>query len=904
MAGIDPDRWRRISPLLDELLEADAARRAARLAQLRSTDVSLADEVAALLAREAAVETAQFLAGSALDAADAITLAGRTIGTYTLERPIGHGGMGSVWLARRSDGRFEGKAAVKFLNLAWLARGGAERFAREGSALARLAHPNIARLLDAGVADGQPYLVLEYVEGEPIDRWCDARSLDIEARVRLFLDVLAAVAHAHNNLILHRDLKPSNILVTSDGRVKLLDFGIAKLIGEGDGPAAATELTQLAGRAFTPEYAAPEQVQGGDVTTATDVYALGVVLYELLCGSHPTARADQAPVERLHALLEAQPARLSGTAAHAPRQVAAARATTPEKLARALRGDLDNIVAKALKKSPGERYATVDAFAADLLRYLKHEPVGARSDSLAYRAGKFVRRHRFGVAAGAAVLAVLIAGVAGTAWQAREARRERDAALFQAERALAKGNLANLIIGSLGDADRPLTQRELLERSVQLIEKQFARDPRIAIDLLLPIAGQFATLGDAAQELAVMQRAAALAQASGEPSLIAGVACDTVETEISRRRLDLAREHLRNAQAALQSAPTPDLQTEVTCLIAEAQLARAQGELEHATERIQTALARSERAGQTRGNMYPRLLSLLSVVYSERGDLMRSFETLQRLERLAEDAGRTGTLDHLTVQRGQAMILMAWGEYRAASDSVAAVVARWRGANGVDELPHWFEYTRGLLALHMGDAGAARQLLAGAAERARARGHVRDALATEFALAQALIELARFDEAEPLLAATEAALPPNARVYRRVTPATLRARLRLAQGRPADAAEIVERELARLDASTFKDPVARAAALRTGARVRLALGDAGGALERARAAVAESQRAARDPARSADVGEALLIEAQAQRASGDAAGALRAAERAAGALTGGLGSEHPLTRAAQAFAAR
>jgi serine/threonine protein kinase len=251
MTAIDKLRWARISPLLDELLDAEPGERAQRLERLRQNDYALAEEIAALLSQQAEVETAQFLEHAVIDPA-AVTLAGRVLGSYTLERPLGAGGMGSVWLARRSDGRYEGRAAVKLLNLALISRGGAERFGREGSALARLAHPNIARLIDAGVDQGQPYLVLEYVEGEPIDQWCDQRSLDVAARIRLVLAVCEAVAHAHAKLILHRDLKPSNVLVTLDGQVKLLDFGIAKLLAD-----PASELTRDAGRAFTPEYAAP-----------------------------------------------------------------------------------------------------------------------------------------------------------------------------------------------------------------------------------------------------------------------------------------------------------------------------------------------------------------------------------------------------------------------------------------------------------------------------------------------------------------------------------------------------------------------------------------------------------------------------------------------------------------------
>ncbi len=515
MTGIPWTRWQILSPLLDELLELDPSRRTDRLTEIRRDDGRLADELGALLAEEGAVDREAFLEGSALSGEAA--LAGRIVGSYTLDNLLGQGGMGSVWLAHRSDGRFAGRVAVKFLNLALVAGSGAERFRREGSILAKLAHPNIARLLDAGVAEGgQPYLVLELVEGQPIDRYCDTHELGIEARIRLFLDVLAAVESAHRNLILHRDLKPSNILVTGDGQVKLLDFGIAKLLGE------PVEATALAGRAFTPEYAAPEQVEGKEVTTATDVYALGVLLYLLLAGEHPTAVATQTPVERLRAVVETEPDRLSTaagrltrTGAGAPLAPQADRSRAAK--ARALRGDLDTIAAKALKKSPHERYATVAAFADDLRRYLNDEPVLARPDSRAYRIGKFVRRHRLGVGAASATLLALIAGVIGTTWQAFEARRERDAALFQAERALAKSNFVDLLLGALGDADRPLTQREILGRGVDLVEKQYGSRPRIAIDLLLPIAGHYMSLGDAEKELDAMQRAARHAAALRGP---------------------------------------------------------------------------------------------------------------------------------------------------------------------------------------------------------------------------------------------------------------------------------------------------------------------------------------------------------------------------------------------------
>jgi len=440
-------RWLKLSPLLDELLELDPPARAARLDELRGQDAALAEELQALLAREAGMDDAGFLASPVLPRQ--LAQAGQTLGAYTLEQEIGRGGMGSVWRARRTDGRFEGRVAIKFLASGLFGHGHAGRFAREGQILARLAHPHIARLLDAGVTpDGsQPYLVLEHVEdGEPIDRYCERLRLGTRERVRLFLDVLAAVAHAHNRLILHRDLKPSNILVDRQGAVKLLDFGIAKLLqDDGLDAGAATELTRQAGRAFTPQYAAPEQVQGGDVTTATDVYALGVLLYLLLGGSHPTGTlpATASQLEQLRTVVEVEPKRLSELR----------RGRGDRMGARELRGDLDTIVAKALKKKPAERYANAAELAEDLRRWLAHEPVAARPDSRAYRAAKFLRRHRVGVAAGSLVALSLAGGIGVALWQAREAHQQR----VEAE------GLIEFMLGDLRQKLEPVGRLDVLD---------------------------------------------------------------------------------------------------------------------------------------------------------------------------------------------------------------------------------------------------------------------------------------------------------------------------------------------------------------------------------------------------------------------------------------------------------
>ena len=487
--SVGKETWGRLSPLLDELLDLADDERDARLAALRAQDPVLADAVAAMLQHLPAIERGEFMPASALPKPGG--LGGQAIGPYTLVREIGHGGMGTVWLARRTDGRYEGEVAIKFLRSGLFGHGDAARFQREGSILARLSHPHIARLLDAGVmADGaQPYLVLEYIDGEPIDQYCQRLALPVDARLRLMLDVLAAVAQAHNRLVLHRDLKPTNILVTQAGEVKLLDFGIAKLLD--DAGADQTALTARVGNAFTPEFAAPEQLQGGDVTTATDVYALGVLMYLLLGGEHPTAASTGAPLDRMRSVIETVPRRLSEAVL---RRGGPAARFSPEsrKLSGEVKGDIETIVAKALKKSPSERYANAAELADDVRRYLAHEPIAARPDSTLYRATRFVQRHRAGVAmAGAAVMALGV-GVGVALWQAREARAQR----VQAE------GLIEYMIGDLRKKLQPVGRLDVLDGvGLKALDYYAAQDPgSLDADSLGRRARALHMIGDLAQQ--------------------------------------------------------------------------------------------------------------------------------------------------------------------------------------------------------------------------------------------------------------------------------------------------------------------------------------------------------------------------------------------------------------------
>ena len=591
--AFDKDRWAAISSHLDHALELDGGERAAWLASLRARDPTLAADLATLLEEHDVLADSGFLEGAPSVALPRPSLAGQAIGPYTLVSLVGQGGMGSVWLARRSDGRFEGVAAVKLLNAELVGRVGEERFAREGAILARLTHPHIAHLVDAGVSPlGQPYLVLEHVDGEPIDRYCDGRRLGTEARIRLFLDVLDAVAHAHASLIVHRDIKPSNVLVRTDGEVKLLDFGIAKLLEDGSLGGEATALTREGGRALTPEYAAPEQLTGGPITTAVDVYSLGTLLYLLLAGRHPAAPSLGSPARLLTAIVDADPPRPSDVA--------------DERNRRALRGDLDTIVARALKKKPEERYSSVTALADDLRRHLDHQPISARSDSLAYRAAKFVRRNRAPVAlAGLAALA-LVAGVVATAAQARRATRQaalaevqrrradeearaaaeqRDLALRQLSRAEAINDLNSFLLSDAAPSGKPFTAGELLARAERVVDREQGETAENRVEILVSIGRQYHGLDQYGRARQVLARAYDLAQKLPERSLRAKAACALASTIALSGEMERAEKLVGEALASLPPEPQFALER-IYCLQRGAEVASDRGD-------PQTTLART-----------------------------------------------------------------------------------------------------------------------------------------------------------------------------------------------------------------------------------------------------------------------------------------------------------------------
>ena len=500
MSTLNPERWRTISPYLDEVLSLPEHERTAWVKSFRAKNPDLADLLEELLQEQRVVLREEFLERGPLQDANESSLSGQVIGAYRLISPIGQGGMGSVWLAERSDGRFERCVALKFLHVSLAGTGGVLRFKREGRVLGQLAHPHIAELIDAGVTpNGEPYLILEYVEGKQIDEYCDEHSLGVDARIALFLDVLGAVAHAHANLTVHRDLKPSNVLVSSNGDVKLLDFGIAKLLADGTSSAPATMLTLEGGGAMTPLFAAPEQVNGGTITTATDVYALGALLFLLLTGRHPAGSEPHSPADLIKAIIETEPPRLSDVVDLQEEASAKKRGASPEKLRRTLQGDLDLIVGKALKKNPPERYTSVTAFADDLRRYLRNEPISARRDAVSYRLRKYVRRHRVGVTVAIGLMLWLAAFAVVQAIELRRITRERDRADHIA------GFLSDMFSAAdpSGSRGNTITAREVLDQATKQIDVSLGKDPQLQAEMMAVVGGTYNQLGiySAAQPL-------------------------------------------------------------------------------------------------------------------------------------------------------------------------------------------------------------------------------------------------------------------------------------------------------------------------------------------------------------------------------------------------------------------
>jgi serine/threonine-protein kinase len=878
---LDAQQWSTLRRLLDTALEMPATEREPWLARLSGDEAVLKDRIRALLQHADGdtrspldamprVETMQLLERKA---GPAWPQAGERIGPYRLVRHLGEGGMGSVWLGERADGLLRRPVALKFPRLNADRHGLAERLARERDFLAALDHPNIARLVDAGVGDdGRPFLALEYVEGEPIDTWCAARALDVRARVRLVAQVADAVAHAHGKLILHRDLKPANILVTADGQARLLDFGIAKLME--DGRAGATELTRIGGRALTPAYAPPEQIAGHPLSVAADVYALGVVLYELLAGRRPYQPKRDTP-----AALEEEILRADVPPPSTVVKDAAAR--------KVLRGDLDTIVLKALKKAPGERYATVNALADDLRRFLDQRAVLAQPDSAWYRTRKFVARNRVAVGVGAGVVVAIGAVALVALMQAQRALREQQ----RADRV--KSFIASVIADAdpfAADTSPSTTVTALLDRATARVDRELADQPEERAEMLRLLGksygGQF-SLEPAEKVLTeALRQTKALAPSRDNVLAAAETAMELGEVKKQLGKLDEARALAAEALAAAgpdpQDARAGDLYADAKTLAGG--LALATGDWAGVLEAAEDAIRIGTR---TRGEASARVAFayglIAQVAATGSAEQQRSLDAARKSYELFKQVYPAGDKPHPQVfqaEQNYGVALLGNGRLREAAVHVAHALADARALYGDNNVMvgHYAarlgqihllqgELERGLRevreanamlvkldpAVTVASAGRLRSEALGALWLQRPQEAVapleqavgileksrsaRPLAMMRAELAIALVELGRDAEAAALLDRIEPAgttLPPPER------PLRARARLALARGDAAAAVPLLQQALEQAQAEPRKPFVVDI--LLDLARASFLLRDVDGADARAREAFMELDR--------------------------------------------------------------
>ncbi|MFZ2236580.1 MAG: protein kinase, partial [Dokdonella sp.] len=528
------ERWEKISVLFDEWVELDPGLREQRLTELAATDAPMADEVRALLMADEGVNT--ILDGNAASSVPGILTdldsvpGDGVVGPYRLLRSIGIGGMGEVWLAERTDGAYEQHVAVKLLKRGMDSNLILRRFLQERQILARLHHNHIVRLIDGGMSsEGRPFYVMDFVDGQPITDYAASHSLDVRARTTLLASVADAVAYAHSQLIVHRDLKPSNVLVDGEGEPRVLDFGIAKLIEESDDPA----MTGTGMRVLSPAYAAPEQILGEPIGTATDVYALGLILCELLTGQLPQQRQTTSLPQLAADVSQHVLDRASVLARHATSERIAetyGSDVSPKSVAQKVSGDLDLIVATALQREPSRRYQTASALADDLRRWLEGRPISARADSTGYRLNRFIRRNRAGVAATVLIALSLVAGLGAALWQADKASRQAELAYQQAQRAdkeavsarqsAQRSRRVTAFLMSIFTHEHPLRRTEsgattlaqAFDDALERVDTEFADDPMLLGELLDDFGEVTTSRGKLDQSQALFERALALAE--------------------------------------------------------------------------------------------------------------------------------------------------------------------------------------------------------------------------------------------------------------------------------------------------------------------------------------------------------------------------------------------------------
>ena len=778
-----PEEWAKVDALLDRVLAQPPQARVAFIENETADEPRLRQEALALLAE---FETR----GDLLDrpAMETITrhvptaelTPGHRLGAYRVLSLLGRGGMGEVYRAERADGQFEQQVALKLLRPDAVEHLG--RFIAERRILARLEHPGIARLYDAGVADdGRPYMVMELVEGVPITAWCREHGATLHERLDLFLQACSAVAYAHQNLVIHRDLKPGNVIVSHEGNVKLLDFGVAKLLSDdADEPTRDTPMTL--------SYAAPEQLLRAGATTATDVYSLGVLLFELLTARVPWLVGQLPIAVAIEKLLH--------ETAPAPATVAATQPSPPVP-ARQLSGDMDAIVAKAMRKAPRERYATVAGMHADVRRHLRGEVVTARGGARTYLFLHFLRRHRWAVAAALSLVALLAAGLAGTAWQAREAARERDIARTEAARSDAVRDYMTLMFREAGaeQGEGDLTAKQVLERSAtQLMASSGTQTPQ-RLEMFQMLGELYAAIDDYEGAAPIFRQYLKTAGPNADPALRAEIRHNLAIAEFRLGNVAKARQLLDQAQAFWNASPQRYRESLASSRVIQSQLERAAGNVDGAIATLRAGLAERIAISGRGHRETAYAMNALALALMNAGQLPEADRVLGESLQIMTALGKQDSANALTMLSNQAVIAAMLGDNARAEPLFVKAVKLRRELYGRSAALAALQQNLGRLMVRSGRAADAQPLLEDALAMAKefTGEHSPMTLTIMLSVAEVRIPLAEANAEATLLEAQRAVaaqLGASHVLYARSE--QLLARLRLAQGRTREAATAID----------------------------------------------------------------------------------------------------------------
>jgi serine/threonine-protein kinase len=879
LLDIDAGSWAKLRELLDVGLSLPAPECEQWLAQLPQEYVALEPRLRALLRHRQETTTESPLC--TLPRLELSEVENNSVGPYRLVRQLGEGGMGSVWLAERLDGLVKRPVALKLPRIFGDPNALRERMARERAFLAALDHPNIARLYDVGMTpEGKPYLALEYVDGERIDIYCRERGLWVRDRLKLFLQVASAVAHAHAKLIVHRDLKPANILVSADGQVRLLDFGVAKLLSDSD--TADSALTQWAGRALTPDYASPEQVARQPIGIGSDVYSLGVVLYELLTGQRPYKLARDSAAALEEAILAVEPLKPSATAIE-------------PAVRRVLRGDLDTIVLKALKKRPEQRYATVNALVDDIERYLGRRPIQARPDSSWYRAQMFFLRNRFWVSLTAVFALAIMVGAIAAIWQAREANLERDVALRATRVAKASVGLTDFLTADLSTGRSTTQLEQEIERAIEAVRAQYADDPLVRVRLLAGLAGRLRQLGSFERHRSLVGELEPLAKAIGDVQSAAVFSCWRARDMSASDQLVFAQPLVSRALADLRRIKPPPVENISSCLGDQSAIARAIGDSAGALRSIEEALQIETDAGQARTDMHANTLFLLSRAYAQNGRYRQSVQAARESIDLREAIGQADTPGMINAKEALAVALRQGGQPLPALQIYDELLAQHENRRGSTASVATLEQGRAMTLLRCGLWSDALPVLKVAFDGAVAKGDLVVMRETRVARVMAYADQGDFAQADTILKeAAQAYAPLRAkRAFASRVYLSAQAQLGLAE-RKADMADAALREMRIIlqQLHNEQDPAWRFY-YSFSAKLDLLRNDYSAALRDSESALALGRAQAIDQRVSSWVGEDLLTRAEAQWGLGHPDTARADAREAARQLQAAAGPKHP-----------